>query len=132
PPHPYRKIDPEVSGTRPRQTPPDHECAGARAEVGLVRLRACLKIAKDPAARDFGGGRGGEVRASPQRAVRTEPTKATGKRPAARRGFAERARWLRGFSVGDRWRVSPLVAPCHPPHSATTGRFGIFRQALSR
>src|SRR5256885_15591599 len=105
---------------------------------GAQVFRACLKIAKGPAARDFGGGGGlrraqssrGEVRASPQRAVRTEPTKATGKRPAARRVFAERTGWLRCFSVGDRWRVSSLVAPCHPVLSAKTGPLGIFRRAL--
>jgi len=41
------------------------------------------------AARDFACGQGGEVGASPQRAVTTEPTPATGKRPAARRVFGE-------------------------------------------
>ena len=46
-------------------------------------LRACLKTTMGPAARDFGAGRGGEIRASPQRAVRIEPTKASAKRPAA-------------------------------------------------
>src|SRR5579859_6628236 len=54
-------------------------------------LRACLKIAWGAAARDFGCGQGGEVGASPQRAVTTEPTPATGKRPAARRVFEGKA-----------------------------------------
>ena len=45
-------------------------------------LRDCFKIQSGPAARDFGAGQGGEVRASPQRAVRTEPTPVSGKRPA--------------------------------------------------
>ncbi len=64
-------------------------------------LRACLKITWSPAARDFGCGQGGEVRAglangaSPQRVVTAEPTQATDKRPAARRVFAEKAAWLR-------------------------------------
>jgi len=51
-------------------------------------LRACFEITRGAAARDFGCGQGGEVGASPQRAVTTEPTQATDKRPAARRVFA--------------------------------------------
>src|SRR6266581_9192333 len=35
------------------------------------------------------------ARSAPQRAVRNEPTPATGKRPAARRVFGEKAIWLR-------------------------------------
>ncbi len=69
-------------------------CLHGRAETVAAfhrKLRACLKIAMRPAARDFGAGRGGEIRASPQRAVRIEPTKASGKRPAARSVFAKRA-----------------------------------------
>src|SRR5260370_14832866 len=57
-------------------------------------LRACFKIGRGPAARDFGRGQGGEFRASAQRAVRSEPTPATGKRPAARRVFGQKAVWL--------------------------------------
>ncbi|MEW6161035.1 MAG: arsenosugar biosynthesis radical SAM (seleno)protein ArsS, partial [Verrucomicrobiota bacterium] len=38
----------------------------------VENLRACLKIAWGPAARDFGRGQGGEDRASPQWAVRSE------------------------------------------------------------
>ena len=65
-------------------------------------LRDCFKIQSGPAARDFGAGQGGEVRASPQWAdclraahvnsrqltgrglgsQRTEPTPVSGKRPA--------------------------------------------------
>src|SRR5882672_8868399 len=57
---------------------------GAIALIALDRsVRACLKIEWGPAARDFGGGQGGEVGASPQRAVTAEPTQATGKRSAA-------------------------------------------------
>src|SRR6266851_2777734 len=41
--------------------------------------RACFKISRRPAAKHFGRGQGGEFRASPQRAVRNEPTPATGK-----------------------------------------------------
>src|SRR6267143_6446806 len=66
-----------------------------------LRPRACFKISRRPAARDFGCGQGGEFRASPHRAVRNEPTPATGKRPAARRVFAEKAVWPRCSSVED-------------------------------
>src|SRR6266852_154614 len=58
-------------------------------------FRACLETTRGAAARDFGCGQGGEFRASPQRAVRNEPTPATDKRPAARRVFGEKAVWLR-------------------------------------
>src|SRR6266704_6148096 len=77
-------------------------------------LRACLETTRGAAARDFGCGEGGELRASPQRAVRNEPTPATDKRPAARRVFGDKAAWLRFSSVTDRWRVCSLVAPRHP------------------
>src|SRR5882762_5305976 len=76
-------------------------CSAARipARTGILgkivaTQRACLKIGWGPAARDFGGGQGGEVGASPQRAVTAEPTQVTGKRSAARRVFAQKARWL--------------------------------------
>src|SRR6266571_8942922 len=94
------------------------------------RLRACFKISRRPAARDFGRGQGGEFRASPQRAVRNEPTLATVKRPAARRVFAEKAAWLRCSSVTDRWRVCSLVAPRHPAFCPKTGPLRILKQAL--
>jgi len=45
-------------------------------------LRDCLKIESGPAAVDFGGGQGGEACASPQRAVKAEPTPANAKRHA--------------------------------------------------
>ena len=54
-----------------------------------------------PAARGFGGGQGGEAGASPKRAATAESTRATGKRPAARRVFLETARCLRCSSVTD-------------------------------
>ena len=91
--------------------------------------RACLKTTTGPAARDFVCGQGGEGRASPQRAVRPEPTKATGKRPAARRVFEEKPVWLRCSSVRDRWRVSSLVASRHPSFSSKTGPLVVFKQA---
>ena len=108
-----------------------------RAEILSQKssLRACLKIAWGPAARDFGCGQGGEARASPQRAVRAEPTQAAGKRPAARRVFAQKAVWLRCSSVADRCGYpGPCgsIAPCHTAFSAKTGPHGIFRQALRR
>jgi len=83
------------------------------------------------AARDFGRGQGGEVRASPQRAVSTEPTKATAKRPAARRVFAQRAVWLRCSSVEDPPGIFSFVAP-DTALCAKTAPLRIFRQALTR
>ena len=88
---------------------------------GTSGLRARLKSEWGPAARDFGTGRGGETRASPQRAVRVEPTKASAKRPAARRVFEQRAGSLRCSSVRDHWRVSSLLAPRDPALSSKTG-----------
>src|SRR5579863_1809844 len=93
------------------------------------RLRACFKIRRGPAAGDFGRGQGGEFRASPQRAVRNESTQATGKRPAARRVFAQKARWLRCASVTAPSRCS-LVAPRHRALCAKTGPLLILKQAL--
>src|SRR5436190_251470 len=96
------------------------------------QLRACLKIAWGPAARDFGGGQGGEAGASPQRAVTAEPTPANAKRSAARRVFAEKARWLRCCAItGPAWPCS-LDTPRQRAFSATTGPHGIFRQALTQ
>src|ERR1700757_4805842 len=91
--------------------------------------RACFKIRKGAAAGDFGCGQGGEVRASPQRAVRAEPTQAAGKRPAARRVFAEKAAWLRCSSVEDPPGIFSFVAPRHPAFSAKTAPFLILKQA---
>ena len=48
------------------------------------RHSSTLQIARGAAAKDFGWGQGGEVGASPQRAVTAEPTQAPDKRPAAR------------------------------------------------
>src|SRR5713226_7009657 len=76
-----------------------------------LALRACLETTRGAAARDFGCGQGGEVEASPQRAVTTEPTPATDKRPAARRVFAEKAVWLRCSSVEDPPGIFSFVAP---------------------
>ena len=88
----------------------------------MVPLRACLKTEWGPAARNFGGGRGGEIRASPQRAVRIEPTKATGKRPAARRVFAEKAGWLRCSSVtGPAGLLPRRAARLSSPKSSPSG-----------
>ena len=92
--------------------------------------RACFKISRRPAARDFGRGQGGDFRASPQRAVRNEPTPATDKRPAARRVFGQKAAWLRCSSVTDPWRVCSLVAPRHPAFCPKTGPLRILKQAL--
>src|SRR5713101_2884493 len=86
--------------------------------------RACFRISRRPAARDFGRGQGGEFRASPQRAIRNEPTPATGKRPAARRVFGQKAVWLRCSVVAARsarWGVCSLVAPRDPAFCPKTG-----------
>jgi hypothetical protein len=105
------------------------------AEPEILRVnravRACLKILKGAAVRDFGRGQGGEAGASPQRAVRAEPTQATGKRPAARRVFAEKTLWLRCSSVEDPQGIFSFVASRQTAFSAKTAPFIIFRQALS-
>ena len=98
-------------------------------------LRACFKIAWGSAARDFGCGQGGEgasarAKASPQRAGRTEPTPAAGKRPAALRVFAEKAVWLCCSSVEDPPGIFSFVAPRQTAFSAKTGPHGILKQAL--
>lgn len=97
-----------------------------------MTLRACLKILNGTAAGDFGCGQGGEVRASPQRAVTSEPTQATGKSTAARRVDEQMAAWLRCSSVTGRWQPCSFVAPRHPAICSTTVPFIIFRQALSK
>src|SRR5437899_9202941 len=95
-----------------------------------TRVRACLQTTRGAAARDFGCGQGGECRASPQRAVRNEPTPATDKRPAARRVFAEKAVWLRCSSVEDPPGIFSFVAPRHPAFSPKTAPLVVSKQAL--
>src|SRR5262245_48770894 len=68
--------------------------AGIRRPTAPAWFRACLKIRRGPATRDFGLGQGGEAGASPPRAVTAEPAQAQAKRTVARRVFAERADWL--------------------------------------
>src|SRR5436190_23345671 len=92
-------------------------------------VRACLEIGKGAAAKDFGCGGSSEVREPPQRAVRTEPTKPTDKRPAARRVFAPQAGWLRCSSVEDPPGIFSFVAPRHPACGAKTAPFPVFSQA---
>src|SRR5713226_4212295 len=96
-----------------------------------LALRACLETTRGAAARDFGCGQGGEVEASPQRAVTTEPTPATDKRPAARRVFAEKAVWLRCSSVEDPPGIFSFVATRHPAFSPKTAPLVVSKQALS-
>ena len=84
-----------------------------------------------PAAADIGRGQGGELRASPQRAVSNEPTLATGKRRAARRVFAQKAVWLRCSSLTDPPGICSLLAPRNPAFCAKTGSVLIFKRALS-
>src|SRR6266481_3472211 len=99
---------------------------------GRVLLRACLETTRGAAARDFGCGQGGEFRASPQRAVRNEPTPATDKRPAARRVFGEKAVWLRCSSVEDPLGIFSFVAPRHPAFSPKTAPLVVSKQALRK
>src|SRR6266852_7384330 len=86
-------------------------CARTQWPVHAFCLRACLETTRGAAAGDFGCGQGGEFRASPQRAVRNEPTPATDKRPAARRVFGEKAVWLCCSSVEDPPGIFSFVAP---------------------
>ncbi len=116
-------------GPQPVATLSNHGTRSTATRRKETAFRACLKIGKGPAARDFVFCRGDEVRASPQRAVRTESTKAEDKSTAARRVVEEKAGWLRCSSVTASKGCS-LVAPRHPAFSSTTGPFRIFRQAL--
>src|SRR5229473_2631212 len=92
-------------------------------------FRACLETTRGAAARDFGCGQGGEFRASPQRAVRNEPTPATDKRPAARRVFGEKAVRLRCSSVEDPPGIFSFVAP-DTAFSPKTAPLVVSKQAL--
>src|SRR5260370_138561 len=86
--------------------------------TGTSGLRACFKISRGPAARDFGCGQGGEFRASPQRAVRNEPRPATGKRPS---GFvAPRSQTAAGM-LPRRASPSGLLPENRPPANFKTG-----------
>ena len=88
----------------------------------LFQLRACLKIARGAAARDFGFGQGGEEGASPKRAVPTEPTPGKDKRPAAGRfsrtgpsGFvAPQSKTHEGYSPSSRLASQPFSRKQHP------------------
>ena len=98
-------------------------------------LRACLKTAWSPAGRDFGDGQGGEgasagAPASSQWAVTAEPTKAAGKRPAARRVFKEKAGGLRCSSVRDRCGYPPSSRLAIQPFPRKQDSHGILKQAL--
>ena len=96
-----------------------------------------MEITRGAAARDFGRGQGGEVGASPQQAVTTEPTPATGKRPAARRVFSKRpsgfvapqSKTHQGYSLvpvrkHSRLAIRPFAGKQHPRV--------VFKQALTR
>ena len=100
-------------------------------------FRACLKTQRGPAAREFGGGKGGEAGASPKRAATAESTRATGKRPAARRVFSETAHCLRcssltdpsGYAPSSRLAIEPFLRKQGPSEfsdrlSASTGTSG--------
>src|SRR5665213_3313261 len=98
--------------------------------VRICGLRACFKTTRGASARDFGCGQGGEGGASPKRAVTTEPTQATDKRPAARRIFAEKAVWHLCSSVEDPQGIFSFVAPSHTAFSAKTAPIVVLKQAL--
>ena len=66
-----------------------------------MNLRACLKIPRDAAVKDFGCGLGGEAGASPQWAVTAEPTPPTDKRLTIPSVFVQKAVWLRCSSGED-------------------------------
>jgi len=102
-----------------------------KAENWLARevLRACLKIARAPAARNSGRSKDGEAKASPQRIVTVDQTPTEVERPAARRVFAQKAVWLRCSSVEDPPGIFSFVAPRHPAFCPKTGAPGIFRKA---
>ena len=95
-------------------------------------LTARLTTLRGAAARDFDCGQGGEAGASPQRAVRAEPTQATGKRPAARRVFGQRVVWLRCSSVEDPQGIFSLVAPRHTTLCPKTAPLIVFKRAVKR
>ena len=122
-------------GFRELEIESDPNAEGFYRRIGAHRVgtssRACLETTRGAAARDFGCGQGGEFRASPQRAVRNEPTPATDKRPAARRVFAEKAVWLRCSSVEDPPGIFSFVAPRHPAFSPKTAPLAVSKQALS-
>ena len=97
-----------------------------------MKLRACLKIGRGSAVRDFGVGQGGETGVSPQRAVTVEPTSASAKRlrrPESFRGEGHLAALLLNQRP---LRVSSFVAPCHLAFPTKTEPLPIFRQALNR
>ncbi len=102
-----------------------------KAENWLARecLRACLKIARAPAARNFSGSQASETEASPQQIATVEQTPAKVERAAARRVFAQKAVWLRFSSVEDPPGIFSFVAPRHPAFCPKTGAPGIFRKA---
>ena len=123
-----------ILGFRELEIESDPNAEGFYRRIGAHRVgtssRACLETTRGAAARDFGCGQGGEFRASPQRAVRNEPTPATDKRPAARRVFAEKAVWLRCSSVEDPRGIFSFVAPRHPAFSPKTAPLVVSKQAL--
>ena len=71
--------------------------------------KSVFQTGRQPPARQSGRDKAAEFRATPQRAVRNEPTQARGKRSAARRVIVESAVW-NSCSVG----YSPLQGCCLP------------------
>ena len=97
----------------------------------LLPSSAATVLLRGAAARDFDCGQGGEAGASPQRAVTAEPTQATGKRPAARRVFGQRAVWHRCSSVEDPQGIFSLVAPRHTALCPKTAPLIVIKRAVN-
>ena len=111
-----------------RRRPPIHLviCGGS----ALIARRACTKTGRGPAARDSGGGPGGEAGASPEWAVRAEPTPAAvqkNRRPEGFRGNGPATALLVGHRPP---RVCSLLAPCPQAVSTKTGPLPVLVQAL--
>jgi hypothetical protein len=156
PPKPRRQQRPEPAPP-PRNNspfPPETKsCFRKRKQLfyfaGEDDLRACLKNKRGAAARDFGCGQGGEVRASPSvfaalrrdRAV-AERRRAAGCKDRVNDGHGQKTRRPEGFRGKGRLaslllshralRLCSFVAPCHPAFSTKTAPLLFFRQALSR
>src|SRR5713101_5690339 len=123
---------------RPRQTVYGGWLGNLVEREGVIKSLTVRNLMSPGAESLFGNYEGccGEVEASPQRAVATEPTPATDKRPAARRVFAEKAVWLRlareclrSCSVVAA-RSASFVAPRHPAFSPKTAPLVVTKQAL--
>jgi hypothetical protein len=103
---------------------------GSRMRAGV---RGCLRILRGAAAGDSGRGQVGEVRASPQRAVRTEPTQVHGQKTRRPEGFGAKGS-LASLLLNHRAPAArgSFCAPCHRDFCAKTAPLIIFRQSLRK